>query len=202
MAATGSSPPSPTHDWGADVDVAHLDEARRRAVELTGGTLRHLVLEVLAYAAEEAEALGRPGRCEILVHDDGSVAVTDDGRGTEVRRGPDGAVVRKPVMATRDLRFFASDDAPPLADGRPRRGMSVVAAVSTWLVHTNRRAEGSWAQRYERGVPVTDLEPVPADGRHGTTVHLLADPALVPDRRLTADDVPGGPWLEVALRRA
>lgn len=43
------------------------------------------------------------------------------------------------------------------------RGMSVVAAWSEWLVDINRRAEGSWTQRYERGVPVTDLQPLLRD---------------------------------------
>lgn len=51
-----------------------------------------------------------------------------------------------------------------VSEGRPRRGMSVVAALSTWLVHSNRRSNGSWTQRYERGIPVTDLAALADDG--------------------------------------
>jgi DNA gyrase subunit B len=58
--------------------------------------------------------------------------------------------------------------------------MSVVAAFSTWLVHTNRRTEGAWVQRYERGLPVSDLESVPVNGKTGTSVHFLAGSELTP----------------------
>ena len=56
--------------------------------------------------------------------------------------------------------------------------MSVVAALSEWLVHTNRRRNGAWTQRYERGIPVTGLEPVEADDTTGTLVHFRPDEPL------------------------
>ncbi|WP_454051352.1 ATP-binding protein [Cellulomonas sp. Marseille-Q8402] len=175
-------PPVPrttTHDWSTTVDPAHLADVRARAAGLAPGGLPHLLLEALAYPAEEAAVTGR-GRCEVTLLPDGSVRVADDGRGTATVVDGDGRAVRKPVMATRDVRFFAERDAPLLPDGHPRRGMSVVAALSTWLEHTNRRAEGAWTQRYEHGVPVTDLEPVPADGSTGTAVRFLPDAVLLP----------------------
>ena len=86
------------------------------------------------------------GAAAVVVHPDGSVSVTDDGRGTDTRFDGETAV-RKPIMATGDLRFFDADPPVMLPDGHPRRGMSVVAALSDWLVHTNHRREGSWTQR-------------------------------------------------------
>jgi topoisomerase-4 subunit B len=74
----------------------------------------------------------------VVLHRDGLVSVQDDGRGTEVRRDVDGGVIRKPVMATKDLRFFDVEREVYLPDGAVRRGMSVVAAVSRWLEHANR----------------------------------------------------------------
>ncbi|MER7722117.1 hypothetical protein ABTX99_35275 [Streptomyces flaveolus] len=88
--------------------------------------------------------------------------------------------MKKPVMATKDLRFFDCPHAEVLPDGRPRRGMSVVAALSTWLVHTNRRVNGAWTQRYEHGVPVSGLEVIEADGTTGTLVHFKPDESLAP----------------------
>ncbi|MEU6215177.1 ATP-binding protein [Streptomyces sp. NPDC047023] len=165
-----------THDWAATVDTDHLRRIRRAPAEFAPGGPGHLVLEVLAYAADEAEGRGG-GRCTVTLHADGSVSVDDDGRGTDTRVDEHGEVVRKPVMATKDLRFF---DHPTerLPDGHPRRGMSVVSALSEWLVHTNRRLDGSWSRRYEHGVPVTDLLPVAADGTTGTCVRFLPDAAL------------------------
>lgn len=161
-----------THDWAGSVDQAHLDMIRADPDRYAPGGVLHLVLEVLGYADDEAESAGQRGQCSITTYGDGSIAISDNGRGTDTRLDEHGAVVRKPIMATQDLRFFDNPDAPILPDGHPRRGMSVVAVLSEWLVHTNRRANGSWTQRYEHGIPVTDLEPVDSDGATGTTVHF------------------------------
>jgi topoisomerase-4 subunit B len=81
-------------------------------------------------------------------------------------------------MSTKDLRFFDFPDAQTLPDGQPRRGISVVAALSEWLVHTNRRQDGPWTQRYEHGVPVSGLMEIAGDGTTGTTVRFAADEPL------------------------
>lgn len=81
-------------------------------------------------------------------------------------------------MTTKDLRFFDFPAVQLLPDGHPRRGISVVAALSEWLVHANRRQNGAWIQRYEHGAPVTDLVPVAGDGTTGTTVQFLPDGAF------------------------
>jgi len=162
-----------THDWARTVDAEHLRHVRDQPdVFAPGGTI-HLILEVLAYAAEEAASAGTRGRCVVTLHADGSVSVADNGRGTDTRLDADDQPVRKPVMATRDLRFFERPDPHLLPDGEPRRGMSTVAALSTWLVHTNRRRGGAWTQRYEHGVPVTALVAIPDGETTGTTVQFL-----------------------------
>jgi topoisomerase IV subunit B len=169
----GSGPKS-THDWARRVDADHLALIQQDPDAFAPGGIRHLILEVVAYAADEAEYNGG-GQCLVTMHDDGSVSVADNGRGTAICIDDQGAPVKKPVMSTKDLRYFDSLDAELLPDGQPRRGMSVVAALSEWLVHTNRRLEGAWTQRYEHGVPSTDLEPVAADGTTGTTVHFSVE---------------------------
>lgn len=163
-----------THDWAIAVDAGHLARIRRDPAAFAPGGMRHLVLEVVAYAADEAEA-GSGGRCAVTFCRDGSVSVSDDGRGTATRRDDHGCVVKKPVMSTKDLRFFDSPDAQLLPDGHPRRGISVVAALSEWLIHTNRRRDGAWTQRYEHGMPVTGLVPIPGNDATGTTVRFRPD---------------------------
>jgi DNA gyrase subunit B len=168
---TGTPRRNTTHDWTSGVDVGHIEHIRQNPALFASGGVGHLVLEIVAYAGEEAEA-NNGGRCSITLHSDGSISVSDNGRGTDTRVDLDGRTVKKPVMVSRDLRFFDAPDAPRLPDGHPRRGISVVAALSEWLVHTNRRRNGAWTQRYEQAVPVTDLVPVTADGTTGTTVHF------------------------------
>ena len=104
-----------THDWSVEVDAVHLAGARRCAESLGAGLPTHLVLEVLAYADDEAEALGRRGQVSVDLRDS-EIVVADDGRGTDTRRDEHGRVVRKPVMATKDVRFFDADGQPVPSD--------------------------------------------------------------------------------------
>jgi DNA gyrase subunit B len=69
--------------------------------------------------------------------------------------------------------------------------MSIVAALSEWLIHTNRRDGGAWTQRYEAGVPVTDLLAIEGNGTTGTTVHFLPGPAMRRQGRITSARVCG-----------
>lgn len=177
-----------THDWSHDVDHEHLAEVRHRLgrPDAAGGR-RHLILEVLAYADDEARSRGEVGRASVTVHADGRVTVADDGRGTDTRRDGEGRVVRKPVMATRDVRFAEPSTAPRLPDGFPRRGMSTVAALSSELVHENHRADGAWSQTYRHGIPDADLTPLDQGPARGTSVTFRTD--VTGPTRLTDHDL-------------
>ena len=170
-----------THDWQASVDRAHLLLIGREPDSFAPGGVRHLLHEVLAYVADEVKAIdGGSPRCDVALLVDGSLCVRDYGRGTDTRHDEDGRVVRKPVMATKDLRFFNVPEGPTLPDGHPRKGMSVVSALSEWLLHENRRLDGGWGQRYQRGVPLDNLVELAPDGSTGTLVHLLPKKGLLP----------------------
>ncbi|WP_233629749.1 ATP-binding protein [Amycolatopsis sp. WAC 04197] len=120
-----------THDWTGSVDLDHLARIRRNPGEFAPGV----------------------GHTVVTVHPDGSISVADDGRGTDTRADGHGDFVKKPVMSTKDLRFFDSPEAQRLSDGRPRRS-----------------------------VPVTDLSPIPDDGTTGTTVRFLPGEEIGPVR--------------------
>jgi succinate dehydrogenase/fumarate reductase flavoprotein subunit len=94
--------PSTTHDWPRDLDAGHIERIRREPVVFAAGGALHLVLEVLAYAADEAEHTGS-GSAVVTVHDDGSVSVAEDGRGTATHVDDQGQTAKKPVMTTKDL---------------------------------------------------------------------------------------------------
>ena len=69
-----------THDWASTLDAKHLAEVRRHPTAFASGGSLHLVLEVMAYPADEAEST-KSGRCVVTLHVDGSLSVSDDGRG-------------------------------------------------------------------------------------------------------------------------
>ena len=160
-----------THRWTETVDGEHLRVARQRVGAVDGPQVVHMVLEVVAYADDEAADQQRTGRVLVELDAD-QISIADDGRGTDTRRDADGVAVRKPVMATQDLRFFGREDAPALPDGRARQGMSAVAASCRELVHENRRHDGAWSQAYEYGVPTSDLVELTHWNGTGTTVRL------------------------------
>lgn len=172
-----------THDWSLELDTAHLDAIRANPRTFAPNGVVHLVLEVVAYPVDEAMDQRR-GHVRVVLHADESIEVTDDGRGTDTRVDSDGHPTRKPVLATKDLRFFDAFDPEILPDGHPRRGMSVVTALSSSIVHINHRANGSWSQRYESGLPVGDLEPVTPVAGTGTTIRFVPDDELVGNDRL------------------
>lgn len=70
----------------------------------------HLVLEVLAYAADEAESAGN-GSCAVILNEDGSISVTDNGRGTDTRTDEHGRAIKKPVMTTTAVATASGDSA-------------------------------------------------------------------------------------------
>jgi DNA gyrase subunit B len=177
-----------THNWASAVDPAHIAEIRRSADQYAAGGLLHLVLEVLAYPLDEAAPEGTTTWARVVLHGDGSISVEDNGRGTDTRYDEAGVPMVKPIMATRDLRFFGVPDAEVLPDGRPRSGMSVVAALSSWLTHTNRRVDGrGWVQRYERGLPPGPATEIEAGDTTGTLVRFLPDPDVFGPETLSAE---------------
>ncbi|WP_206310697.1 hypothetical protein [Streptomyces sp. A1547] len=122
------------------------------------GGLAHLILEVVAYAADEAQCTGgAPYGLRSRSTADGSVSVADEGRGTDTRLDAHGRPVRKPITATKDLWFFAHPGEQILPAGRPRRGMSVVAALSrTRLGRTGRAHHALATHRPYLSVPIID----------------------------------------------
>ena len=189
-----------THDWASDLDRAHLAEIRSRPDLYGAGGRRHLILEVLAYANEEAEALGRTGSAVVTVRADGTVTVADDGRGTDTRVDEHGNAVRKPVMSTRDVRFFDAQDGAVLPDGLPRRGISVVSALSPELVHENHAAGGAWSQTYRYGVPDGELRAVARSTATGTAVTFRAGADAQGPASLVEIDLTGFPALRIEVR--
>lgn len=156
-----------TADGPKGVDSDHLAQIRQISAEFAPSGVLHLVLEVLAYCVDDAAQTPIDRRCVIRLHSDGSISVMDNDTGTE-----------NPGIATKDPEYFDSPGTELLSDGFSRRGLSVVTALSDWLIRTQRQAHRTVIQRFDNGLFGSELVEAANDRNHGTTVHFLPNDSL------------------------
>jgi DNA gyrase subunit B len=161
-----------------------LEAVRRRPGMYVGGTdvraLHHLVYEVVDNSIDEALAEACD-HIRVIINKDSSVAVIDNGRGIPVEEHPEKKVsALQLVLTTLHAGAKFGGGGYKVSGGLHGVGVSAVNALSEWMEAVVKVDGGIYRQRYERGIPVTDVEKIgkcdPDDT--GTTISYRFDPTL------------------------
>ena len=160
----------------ADIEVlSGLDPVKRRPGMYTDTTRpNHLVQEVVDNSVDEALA-GHAKTIEVVLHDDGSVEVSDDGRGMPVDIHPEEGVSGVELIMTRlhaGGKFNGKNY--NFSGGLHGVGVSVVNALSDRVEVTIRRDGSEYRMAFEHGDKVSELEVIGTvpKRRSGTTLQF------------------------------
>ncbi len=174
--------PAQTYDASSIQVLEGLEAVRKRPSMYIGSTdyrgLHHLVYEVVDNSIDEALA-GYCHNIDVTINKDGSVTVTDDGRGIPVEMHEK---YRKPALEIVMTMLHAGgkfdNRTYKVSGGLHGVGVSVVNALSTWMdVYVSRNGE-LYHQRYERGKPVTGVDRVGTAVGTGTKTTFKPDPGI------------------------
>jgi len=143
--------------------------------------LHHLVEEVVDNSVDEAMA-GHCTKIDVVLHQDNSVTVADDGRGipvdlhkTEKRSALEVVLTKLHAGGKFDQRTYK------VAGGLHGVGVSVVNALSEWLEAEVKRDGKIYRQRFARGKPVSGITTVGKASGTGTRITFHADKEIFKD---------------------
>jgi DNA gyrase subunit B len=156
-----------------------IEHVRKRPSMYIGDTglrgLHHLVYEVVDNSIDEAMA----GVCQnisVVLYDDDSVSIEDDGRGIPVgMKAEYGKSALEVCLTTLGAGAKFDRDSYKVSGGLHGVGVSVVNALSEWL-HTCVKRDGhAWTMSFERGKTTKAIENTGETQETGTFIHFKAD---------------------------
>ena len=159
-----------------------LEAVRKRPGMYIGSTgprgLHHLVYEIVDNSIDEA-LQGYCDRIYVSLNEDGSVTVKDDGRGIPAETHPKtGKSTLETVLTVLHAGGKFGGGGYKVSGGLHGVGISVVNALSKWLVADVYRNGKIYRQTYEKGITTSPLEVVGESHHTGTIINFMPDETI------------------------
>ncbi len=186
-----------TYDAGSIAVLEGLEAVRKRPGMYIGSVstkgLNHLIYEIVDNAVDEHLA-GFCSEIRVTLEKDGSATVSDNGRGVPVDLHAKGVSAERVVYTTLHAGGKFDDSAYKTSGGLHGVGSSVVNALSVYMDVQVSRGGAIHHDRYERGIPVIELEDglLPVIGKTkktGTKINFLPDDTIFEKTKFRADEV-------------
>ncbi len=174
-----------------------LEAVRKRPAMYIGSTgpagLHHLVYEAVDNAIDEVLG-GHAKNIEVIIHQDGSLSVEDDGRGIPVDVKKDekdpklkGKTALEIIMTTLHAGGKFEKSAYKVSGGLHGVGITCVNALSTWFRATVYRDGKVHEQSYKIGKPDGAVNVTGKTDKRGTKVHFMPDETIFASTKFSFD---------------
>ena len=186
-----------TYDADSISVLEGLEAVRKRPGMYIGSVstkgLNHLIYEIVDNAVDEHLA-GFCTEIHVTLEKDGSATISDNGRGVPVGMHAKGVSAERIVYTTLHAGGKFDDSAYKTSGGLHGVGSSVVNALSAYMDVQVSRDGYIHHDRYERGIPVVELEDglLPTIGKTrktGTKVNFLPDDTIFEKTKFKAEEV-------------